>query len=372
MNWSLKLGRLAGIPVFVHWTFAILLVFVWWTYAAQGKGTYEIFLGLALVILIFVCVTLHELGHALAARRYGIKTSSITLLPIGGVAQLEKMPRDPKQELIVAIAGPAVNVLIALLLLPVVWYIFGHKAFGEIDLTKPSALLLPAQLLWINIILVLFNLVPAFPMDGGRILRALLASKLDYAIATRVAARVGQASAILFVIWGLISGNIFLLFIALFVFLGAEAEAQQAETSTAFENVRAKNALVKRFKTLEENESLARAASQLLAGSQRDFPVVDFRGQLVGILTREDLIRGVTFKGYEARIREFMHKEWLNVDPDAPLEDIYREMISSGIGTAPLIEDDKIVGLLTSENIQEYMMLSSAYRTSRAMQKTRK
>lgn len=367
MNWSLKLGRLFGIPVYVHWTFAILLGFVWWYLAGQGKGGYEIFLGLALIVLIFLCVTLHELGHALAARRYGIATSSITLLPIGGVAQLEKMPKDPKQELVVAIAGPLVNVVIAILLLPVVWYIFGAKAFGEVDLSKASALALPAQLLWVNIILVLFNLVPAFPMDGGRIMRALLATKMDYAIATKIAARVGQAAAILFVILGLFFGNIFLLFIALFVFLGAEAEAQQAVASSAFENVAAKSAVVKRFKTLDENDTLARAASQLLAGSQRDFPVVTMSGELVGILTREDLIRGVTFKGYDARIAEFMHREWLDVKPDSPLEDIYRDMVGKGIGTAPILKDGEIVGLLTSENIQEYMMLSTAYRANQTV-----
>jgi len=368
MNWSLKLGNLARIPVYVHWTFAILLLYVWFSYASHGRSGYEIFLGLVLVILIFACVTLHELGHALAARRYGIKTTSITLLPIGGVAQLEKMPKDPKQELIVAIAGPMVNVVIAALMLPIIWALFGGLDLTKIDYTKTTAALLPVQLLYINILLFLFNLIPAFPMDGGRILRALLAIWFDYAIATRVAARIGQAAAIFFVIWGLIAGNIFLMFIALFVFLGAEAEAQHAETSTAFENVHVKNAMLKRFKTLQQHDTLARAASQLLAGSQRDFPVVDLGNKLVGILTREDLIRGVTFGGYDARLDHFMHKEWLDVDPEAPLEDIYQEMAKNGIGTAPILEDGEVIGLLTQENIQEYVMLSSAYRTNRAAQ----
>ncbi|MEM1057789.1 MAG: site-2 protease family protein [Verrucomicrobiota bacterium] len=366
MNWSLKLGRLSRIPVYVHWTFAILLVYVWWLYASQGKTGYETFLGLALVILIFVCVTLHELGHALAARRYGIETSSITLLPIGGVAQLEKMPKKPSQELVVAVAGPLVNVVIAVLLVPVVWALFGTLDPTKIDYTQTTAKLLPLQLLYINLLLVIFNLIPAFPMDGGRMLRAFLASRFDYAIATRVAARIGQGVAIFFVLWGLLTGQFLLLFIALFVFLGAEAEARHAETTSAFENVHVKNAMLKRFKTLQEHDTLARAASQLLAGSQRDFPVVDIGDRMVGLLTRDDLIRGVTFGGYDAPLKHFMRREWLDIDPEAPLEDIYQEMLKSGIGTAPILEEGRVVGLLTSENIQEYVMLSSAYRTNRA------
>lgn len=230
MRWSLKLGRIAGIQVYLHWTFFLLLGLVCFVDFGQGTGVRASVAALLFIIPLFACIVLHELGHALAARRYGIPTRDITLLPIGGVARLERMPRDPKQELWVALAGPLVNVAIVVVLF-----------FTLVVLVlAPFNLAVYAAFVWVllkaNLALVAFNMLPAFPMDGGRVLRALLARKLDYVRATRIAARVGQAMAILFILagaFGYVLGfkapQPMLVLIGAFIFLGARNEAHIAE-----------------------------------------------------------------------------------------------------------------------------------------------
>ncbi len=235
MKWSLKLGRVSGIPIQVHWTFLILIAWIVLIHASRGASTIQVIGGVLLVLAVFGCVVLHELGHALTAQRFGIRTRDITLLPIGGVARLERMPEDPKQELLVAVAGPAVNGVIAGLLFVVLEVAGIIGPMAEVVVVGGNFFV---QLMWINVILVLFNILPAFPMDGGRILRALLAYKMDFLRATQIAASVGQAMAMLFGLVGLIFGNPFLLFIAIFVYLGAGAEARHARVKRALEGDR--------------------------------------------------------------------------------------------------------------------------------------
>jgi Zn-dependent protease len=225
MKWSLKIARIAGIDVQVHWTFGILLFWLAAVNLASGKGATEAAWGIAFVLAIFGCVILHEFGHALIAKAFGIRTSDITLLPIGGVARLERMPEEPKQEFLIAIAGPAVNVAIAVLLTVIIW-LSGGGILPQSTVTPSSFW---SSLLMVNVLLVVFNLIPAFPMDGGRILRAILAEYMDYVRATEIAANIGQFIAIGFGILGLFF-NWFLLFIALFVYVGASAEAQMVVT----------------------------------------------------------------------------------------------------------------------------------------------
>jgi Zn-dependent protease len=237
MRWSLKLGKIAGIEVYLHWTFFLLPGYIFLSDLGRGSGLPVAVQGLVFVLSLFACILLHELGHALAARRYGIPTRDITLLPIGGVARLERMPREPRQELWVAIAGPLVNVAIAAFLFLALKAIEYTRA--EFLLTQTTFLSL---LLSTNLLLIAFNLLPAFPMDGGRVLRALLARKLEYVRATRIAARLGQAMAILFMIVGMF-GFLFgfrapqpmLVLIGMFIFIGARNEAHIAEVGRNME-----------------------------------------------------------------------------------------------------------------------------------------
>jgi len=229
MSWSIKFARVAGIDLKIHFTFLIFLVWIGFTYLATG-GAELAFQGVLFILLLFACVLLHELGHALTANAFGIHTTDITLLPIGGIARLERIPRDPKQEFLIAIAGPLVNVVIAALL---ILYLGQRAVVSDFDDINTPRVAMLSKLASVNIGLVLFNLIPAFPMDGGRILRSLLAMRMNYLRATQIAASIGQGLAILFGVIGLFT-NTFLLFIAFFVFMGAQQEAAMARTRYAY------------------------------------------------------------------------------------------------------------------------------------------
>jgi len=268
LGWSLHLGRWLGIDVYLHFTFLLLLAFIGLSQGLIGRSLDAALGGVLFFTGLFVCVLLHEYGHALAARRYGIGTRDITMLPIGGVARLERMPEKPSQEFVVALAGPAVNVIIALGLF------IGLKLGGwwqPLSSLSPTGGNIFERLLVANVFLVLFNLLPAFPMDGGRVLRAVLAMKLNHARATRIAARIGQGMAVVFGFAGLF-GNPMLLLIALFVWVGAAQEAAASETKSSFSGATVRDAMLTDFKTLAPGDTLRDATRLLLAGSQQDFP----------------------------------------------------------------------------------------------------
>ncbi|MGZ9167216.1 MAG: site-2 protease family protein, partial [Anaerolineales bacterium] len=216
MRWQWKVGTFAGIDVFVHATFLLLIGWIGYSHWLQYGTLAKVAEGILFILVLFLCVVLHEYGHALTARRYGVKTRDITLYPIGGVARLERMPDKPIEELWVALMGPAVNVVIAAVLF--VYLFLSQGLVPMTDLTVASGSFV-ARVMAVNISLVLFNLIPAFPMDGGRVLRALLAMRMDYVRATQIAANVGQGLAFLFGLFGLFN-NPFLLFIAFFVWIG--------------------------------------------------------------------------------------------------------------------------------------------------------
>lgn len=358
MKWSFRVGTVAGIGLYVHGTFLILLAWVGINHILQGHTTGAAVEGMGFILTLFGCVVLHELGHALSARRYGILTRDITLLPIGGIARLERMPREPKQELIVALAGPAVNVVIAVLLFGLIISLGGIDIFAEAESITVVGGDFLSKLMWVNVSLVLFNLLPAFPMDGGRVLRALLAHRMDYVRATTTAARIGQGMAFLFGLIGLFS-NPFLLFIALFVYIGASEEAASVQMQSVFRGIPVMEAMVTNFRTLGSDDSLARAVEHLLSGCQHDFPVME-GNRVVGILTRSDLLLALGQRGPETPVRDVMQRGIEPVDAYEMLETTVQRMHADGRTVLPILHGGALVGILTQENIGEFTMIQVA------------
>jgi Zn-dependent protease/CBS domain-containing protein len=353
MRWSFGIGRIAGIRVELHVTF---LLFVAWVAVSQGITTGDPLRALStalLLLLIFTCVVLHELGHALTARRFGIRTRDIILLPIGGVARLERMPEKPRQELLVAIAGPAVNVVIALALLGVLTLL--RLPVQRIDL-KGGILV---SLLVVNVAMVLFNLLPAFPMDGGRVLRALLAMRMSYARATRVASIVGQGAALVFGAAGLFSGNVMLMFIAMFVFLAAGEERAIVETRASLSGLAVREAMLTEFQSLDAGDPLQRAVDYLIAGSQHDFPVLE-RGVPVGMLSRGELVTALQREGARVAVGTAMRRDEESADAGEPLESVLVRMRERGRSALPVLDRGRLVGLVTLENIGDLLVVSKA------------
>lgn len=360
MNWSWRIGRIAGIDVYVHFTFLILLGWVGLSHYLAEHSLSQAAAGLGFILALFGIVVLHELGHALAARHYGIQTRDITLLPIGGVARLERIPDDPIQELVVALAGPAVNVVLALALW--IGIELGQGLVGYAHVVRVGGSLLD-QLLWVNVSLAIFNLIPAFPMDGGRVLRALLALRLGHVQATQTAAKIGQAIALLFGFLGLFF-NPFLLFIALFVWMGAAQEASLVQLRAALSGIPIRQAMMTEFQVLAPTDNLSQAATALLSGSQQDFPVLD-AGRIVGLLSRNDLLNGLLQGGPETPVGDVMRREFSTADPQEMLEGAFARLNEGEKGdnrVLLVLRGEQLVGLVTSENLSELLMIREALR----------
>lgn len=357
MRWSFPIARIAGIEVRIHATFFLLLGWIALMYGQRG-GRAAAIEGVIFVCLIFLCVLLHEFGHAIAARRYGIKTPDITLLPIGGLARLERMPDKPSEEVVVALAGPLVNVVIAALL----WLFIGLTGgFPDPRTMQEIGVALPLKLLAVNIWLVIFNMIPAFPMDGGRILRALLAMATNHARATHIAATVGQAIAGCFFLWGLLAHQPMLVLIGIFVFFGAAQEAAFAQMKSASSGLRVSAAMVTHFQALALDATLHDAVDALLRTSQREFPVVDETGKVRGLLARNDLIVALRKTGAQTPVAEVMRVDIPSVHPTMLFDRAYALMQQCNCPALPVVDSaDRLVGLFTPENIGELMMVKDA------------
>jgi len=365
--WSIKIAMAFGIPIRLHFTF--LLMAVWFAASSiAGSGA-----TLALFTLgLFLCVALHELGHAVVAQRLGYTVRDIVLYPIGGVASIEQSPRA-KDELKIAVAGPAVNAVIA----AVLWAILSAlRQMPDLSAAQPGALAgfekTPlTMLLYANVALVIFNMIPAFPMDGGRVLRSLLALRMGKLRATRLAASIGQLAAIAMGLFALgvfgnpfagipflpRPGNFALVIIALFVYFGANQESQAEMSRDAAEDAAVADAMVTVFETLSPGDSLRRAAEVLLSTSQQDFPVVH-GDDVVGVLSRGQLLRGLAQEGESAYVAGVMMRDVVYAHPDDDLEPIM--LNSRGIQHAPVLVRDsagKLVGMVTIENLMEFLTL---------------
>lgn len=359
MKWSWKIGEFAGIGLYIHATFPLLLAFAALPSILERGNFAGAFENIAFVLVLFVCVVLHEYGHALAARRYGIKTQDITLLPIGGVARLERMPDKPAQELVVAAAGPMVNVLIAASLFVVLLFAGATVPSLGLGWGRESFL---ANLMTINVVLILFNLIPAFPMDGGRILRALLAMNMDYTQATRYAALLGQGIAVLFGIAGFFV-NPLLILTALFIFVGAQGETQMALARSQMAGLTAAQAMRTNFRVLAPQDWLMQAVDLMRATAQHDFPIVEY-GRVVGMLTRDDLMQGLRQFGPYTPIQAVMRRNITTVEAEQPLATASETMQANDMRALPVTNHGMLVGLLTLDSIREFLALQKFLRAA--------
>lgn len=352
-SWSFRIGTLLGVPIRVHVTFLFLLVWFGAMSSESGRGYLD---GVVFLLALFGCVVLHELGHATMARRYGVKTSEIVLYPIGGIARLERIPSG-KAELLIAIAGPLVNLVLAAM-------IWGGLQFAQVSGPGSAEEMVGGPLAWklltANLTLFVFNLIPAFPMDGGRILRASLSLALGQERATVIASRVGQGLAIVFALLAVYPPPLkpMLLLIALFVFLGAGQEEAYQRGRAAVRGLVARDAMVTQFATLAPQDSLGRAAELLLATHQHDFPVVDLWGRVAGLLPRTTLIAALAEHGRDAAVLEAMEREVATVRPESSLDDVLSGLQGRPAAPVLVVGDKGLEGMITLENLGELIEVS--------------
>ena len=355
VRWSFRIGTVAGIGVRIHVTFLLLVA---WIALDQGLVSGHVEHALAavgLLLSVFACVLLHELGHAFAARRFGIRTRDIVLLPIGGVARLERMPEKPSQEIRVAVAGPLVNVAIASAL----WLVRGRLVPLDVwESVGPGAL---DTLLWINLVMIGFNLIPAFPMDGGRVLRALLAMRMSYVRATRIATWIGQGLAIAFGIAGILMEPHMLVLVGLFVFLAAGEEYAMVAARVTMGGFPVRAAMSTSFGTLDVQDPLQRAVDLMRDRGQRDLPVLK-DGEVVGMLSRAQILSSLASLSPQARVSDLAMGSVALADPLEPLDGAFRRMLEARQSALPVVSDGRLVGLVTTDNVAELMMLQGALR----------
>jgi stage IV sporulation protein FB len=355
MRWSLNIGTIAGTAVRVHITFLLFLVWIFAADYASG-GPDEAWTGLLFMVLLFACVLAHEFGHIFTARAFGVATPDVTLLPIGGVARLERIPEEPRQEFLIAIAGPAVNVAIGLALA----LAGAHLSPSALSGVENAHISMLDRLAIVNLFLAAFNMIPAFPMDGGRVLRALLATRMGHTRATETAAAVGQFVAFLLGFAGLF-WNPLLIFIAVFVYLAASSESHMVALRAMAHGVPVTNAMMTQIARLTPQAHVDEAVQTLLRTSQSEFPVVDPDGKPVGLLGRGDLIRALKQLGPDARVADVMTTKVPSVGQRSCLDEALR-LLQEKAAPAVAVTDQqgRLVGLVTSETIGEMMMLRDA------------
>jgi Zn-dependent protease/CBS domain-containing protein len=354
MKWSFRLGSILGIPLNVHLTFVLLLILVYFVgESVIGAGGLH---GVVFVMLVFASVIFHELSHSIVARHYGIKVEDITLLPIGGVARIGETPEKPIQEIVIAAAGPAASLFLAFML----WFIADIFGTGITltDMSIKGGIL--AELTAVNFILAIFNLLPAFPMDGGRILRGFIALYLSPYQATKIAVGIGQVFAIAMFFLGILSGNFFMILIALFVYLGAETEERQMGIMVALGSATAENAMITELHTLSPDQTVADAAIRFCTGFQSDFPVMDDR-RLIGLVTREAIVETLHQKGPSTPVSEIMVRDFPTASEQTPMTEVLKKMQSTGSKAVPILNHGELRGLITLEQIGRYNMLCSGY-----------
>jgi len=354
MRGSFRIARVFGIPVSLHITFLLFVAFLAMVYAFKG-GLAEAVRGVSFILALFLSVTLHELGHSLVARRFGVKVREIVLLPIGGVSQMESMPEQPRQEFLIAVAGPLTSVVLGLLL-----GAFSLLAYGPAETLRASVTggRFIANLGRVNLLLAVFNLLPGFPMDGGRILRSILATYMPFPRATRIAAVTGRLFAVCLGVIGLF-GNVWLAFIAVFIYLGAGQEESGVRMRAALHDIPVSRAMVREFQELSPDDPISRAVEFAYHGFQEDFPVTK-DGEVVGVLTKADTLAALHRYGPQVAVSQIMRTDFTRVKTDQTLEQVYQAVRQCGCSSLPVVEGNRLVGIITLEALGRYFMFSSA------------
>jgi Zn-dependent protease/CBS domain-containing protein len=342
MKSSFRIGRVLGINIHLHWTFLLLIALFGISELATGNLRSAL-IAVLFILTVFSAVVLHELGHAVVARRFGIKTRDITLLPIGGIARLERIPTKPIEEILVGIAGPLVNGLLAGALLFLAWAIAA----------PPEGFVW--RLIWMNVSLAAFNLLPAFPMDGGRVFRALLALRYDRDRSTAIAARAGRAIA-----YAMFAAGIFyspmLILIAVFVWFGATQEEEMTRLTSGLEGLTAKDAMIARFDVLRADQRLGDALQLMMRGFQPGYPVADDE-RVIGMLTERELVRAFEQRGPDVPVREVMRRDVASIETREPLDRALDRMLASGVSMLPVLHGDRVVGILTEERLAQISLM---------------
>ena len=356
MLWSVNIGSIAGTAIKIHITFLMFLV--WIFVAGWASGAAEAAMAsLIFMVLLFACVLAHEFGHIFTARAFGVATPDVILLPIGGVARLERIPEKPSEEFLIAVAGPLVNVVIALVLMVGMRAHLDAQSLAAVESTSVS---LVDRLAEVNLFLALFNLIPAFPMDGGRVLRALLATRLGHVRATEVAASIGQLCAFALGFLGLFT-NPLLIFIAIFVYLAASSEAQLVSLRAMSRDVPVSNAMMTEFATLTPEEHIDAAVQTLLRTSQSEFPVVDGDHRLVGLLGRGQIIRALKELGPDAKVGQAMVTEIPTIENRRRLDEAFRLLQEKSAPAVGVVDAaGRLTGLVTSETIGQMLLVKDA------------
>ncbi len=351
MKWSFQIGKVFGIPIRVHITFFLLLIFIGF-YGSRLEGARSGVFGILSVILIFLCVVIHELSHSLLARKYGVKVKDIVLLPIGGVSEMEELPQKPDEEIFVALAGPVTSILLALIFyLAFVFFTPGIRNL-KISIFQGNLLL---NLFFINLILALFNLLPAFPMDGGRVLRGFLGLRMDLLKATRIAVGIGEIFAIFLFFFGLFF-NPWLALIAIFIYLGAEGEKKATELKVVITDVPVKAAMLTDVEAITPDVTLGMVLEKICHGLQQDFPIIE-GNKVLGILSREKIFSALHNHSKDTRVREIMPQDFLSTSEDTPLSEVFKKMSSEKISVLPVMQGGILKGLISLEQIGKYHML---------------
>lgn len=356
MSWSLSIGRIAGTAVRIHITFLLFLVWIWFA-NYETSGAAAAWSGLLFVILLFLCVLAHEFGHIFTARAFGVPTPDVTLLPIGGVARLARIPEEPRQEFLIAIAGPMVNVVIAVALVVFAGAQIDLQHFATVGNAKISMV---DRLAEVNLFLAAFNMIPAFPMDGGRVLRAALATQLGYVRATEIAASIGQWVAFALGFIGLFY-NPLLIFIAIFVYLAAASEAHMVGLRAVSRGVPVTAAMVTQFASLKPTDHIDQAIETMLHTSQSEFPVVDEAGRLVGLLARGDIVRALKARGPHAPVGEAMTTGIPTIGYRQTLDEAFRMLQETSAAAIGVVDaQGRLAGLVTPGTVGEMMMVRDA------------
>jgi Zn-dependent protease len=352
MRWSFTLGSFKGTAVRIHVTFVLFLLWIGFS-AYQRGGVVAARDSVLFISAIFACVILHEFGHILTGRRFGISASEVTLLPIGGVANIDKMPDQPYQELLIALAGPAVNLVIAALLF------LGADIVGPINIAELDNphISLVQRLAVVNVFLAVFNMIPAFPMDGGRVLRAAAAMWLGWDRATRIAAQIGQIFAFVLGFLGLF-GNPLLIFIAIFVYMAAASEAEMTIATTTTKNIRVEDAMETRIATIDRASTIREAIETLLATSQDEFPVVGRDSRLYGLIARADIIEALKSEDPDGPISPFVRKDAPTIAPEASLDKALKHL-NEGASLGVVDNEGSLLGLVTRQSVAEVVLIKS-------------